>query len=49
MAPVVGLLNFNVFLEKPKFKDDESNYADRVYNLRIILTATQKDYVLDAP
>ena len=30
-------------------KDDGSNYADWVRNLRIILIATQKAYVLDAP
>ncbi len=30
-------------------KDDGSNYTDWVRNLRIILIAAQKDYVLDAP
>jgi hypothetical protein len=30
-------------------KDDGSNYVDRVRNLRIILIAAQKAYVLDAP
>ena len=49
MARVVAPLNFNAFLEKAKLKDDGSNYVDWVRNLRIILTATQKDYVLDAP
>ena len=41
-------LNFNVFLEKAKWKDDGSNYTDWVRNLRIILIAAQKNYVLDA-
>ena len=30
-------------------KDDSSNDADWVCDLRIILDATQKNYVLDAP
>ena len=30
-------------------KDDGSNYTDWVRNLRIILIAAQKNYVLDAP
>ena len=38
-----------MFLEKTKLKDDSSNDADWVRDLRIILTATQKKYVLDAP
>ena len=41
-------LNFNAFLEKAKLKDDSSNYTDWVRNLRIILIAAQKNYVLDA-
>ena len=49
MARAVAPLNFNAFLEKAKLKDDGSNYADWVRNLRIILTAAQKAYVLDAP
>ena len=49
MARVVVLLNFNAFLEKPKLKDDGSNYRDWARNLRIILIAAQKNYVLDAP
>ena len=47
MANVV--LNFNAFLEKTKLKDDGSNYTDWVRNLRIILIAAKKDYVLHAP
>ena len=46
MAHVV--LNFNAFLEKTKLKDDGSNYTDWVRNLRIILIAAKKDYVLQA-
>ena len=30
-------------------KDDSSNDADQVHDLRIILIAAQKNYVLDAP
>ena len=49
MARATVPLNFNVFLEKAKLKDDGSNYTDWVRNLRIILIAAQKNYVLDAP
>ena len=49
MARVVVLFNFNAFLEKAKLKDDGSNYTDWVHNLRIILIAAQKNYVLEAP
>ena len=49
MARAVVPLNFNAFLEKAKLKDDGSNYTDWVRNLRIILIAAQKNYVLDAP
>ena len=38
-----------MFLEKTKLKDDSSNGADWVRDLRIILIAAQKNYVLDAP
>ena len=38
-----------VFLEKTKLKDDSSNDADLVRDLRSILIAAQKNYVLDAP
>ena len=38
-----------MFLEKNKLKDDSSNKADWVRDLRIILKAAQKAYVLDAP
>ena len=40
---------FDMFLEKTKLKDDSSNDADWVRDLRIILNAAQKNYVLDAP
>ena len=49
MARAVPPLNFNAFLEKAKLKDDGSNFLDWAHNLRIILTASQKVYVLDAP
>ena len=49
MARVVVPLNFNAFLEKAKLKDDGSNYTDWVHNLRIILIAPQKNYILEAP
>ena len=42
-------MNFNAFLEKAKLKDDGRNYTDWVRNLRIILIAAQKSYVLEAP
>ena len=42
-------LKFNAFLEKTKLKDDGNNYTDWVQNLRIILIAAKKDYVLEAP
>ena len=38
-----------MFLEKTKLKDASSNDADWVPDLRIILIAAQKNYVLDAP
>ena len=38
-----------MFLEKTKLKDDNSNDADWVRDLRCILIAAQKNYVLDAP
>ena len=38
-----------MFLEKNKLKDDSSKDADWIRDLRIILIAAQKTYVLDAP
>src|SRR5215216_4190253 len=49
MARATVPLNFNAFLEKAELKDDGSNYTYWVCNLRIILIAAQKNYVLDAP
>ena len=49
MARATVPLNFNAFLEKAKLKDNGSNYTDWVHNLRIILIAAQKNYVLEAP
>ena len=46
MARATGPLNFNVFLEKAKLKDDGRNYTDWVRNLRIILIAAQKNYIM---
>src|SRR3990170_3732558 len=48
MARATVPLNFNVFLEKAKLKDDGSNYTEWFHNLRIILIAAQKNYVHDA-
>ena len=49
MAHATVPLNFNAFLEKAKLNDDGSNYTEWVRNLRIILIAAQKNYVLEAP
>ena len=38
-----------MFLEKIVLKDVSSNDADWICNLRFILIAAQKKYVLDAP
>ena len=38
-----------MFLEKTKLKDDSSNDADLVRDLRIFLIAALKNCVLDAP
>ena len=38
-----------VFLEKTKLKNVSSNDADLVRDLRFILIAARKNYVLDAP
>ena len=37
-----------MFLEKNKLKDDSSNDTNWVHNLRTILIAAHKNYVLDA-
>ena len=38
-----------MFLEKTKLKDVSSNDVDWIRDLRIIIVAAQKNYVLDAP
>ena len=38
-----------MFLEKIVLKDVSSNDADWILDLRIVLIAAQKNYVLDAP
>ena len=38
-----------MFLEKNKLKDVSSNDADWIRDPRIILIATRKNYILDAP
>jgi hypothetical protein len=47
MAPPA--LNFNVFMEKEKLATNGSNFTNWALNLRILLTASQKSYVLEAP
>ena len=49
MARPNTTMNFNAFLEKDKLKHDGSNFSDWFMNLKIILTAAKKLYVLDAP
>ena len=38
-----------MFLEKNKLTNGSSNDADRISDLRFILVAAQKNYLLDAP
>ena len=38
-----------MLLDKTKLKNDSSNDADWVRDMRFILIAAQKNYVLDAP
>ena len=45
---IVAPLYFDTFLEKIELKDDGSNNAEWVRDLRIVLIAAQKAYVLDA-
>ena len=47
MAHASVNLNFNTFLEKAKLKDDGSNFVDWARNLKLILQAGKKDYVLN--
>ena len=46
---VAPTIYFYPFLEKEKLKDDGSNYVDWIRNVRIVLTAENLQYVLDAP
>src|SRR6266699_1755735 len=47
MAPPA--FNFNMFMEKEKLANNGSNFANWALNMRILLTAAQKLYVLVAP
>ena len=47
MAPPT--FNFNMFMEKEKLANNRSNFTNWALNLRILLTACKKLYVLDAP
>ena len=47
MAPPA--FNFNVFMEKEKLATNGSNFTEWAMNLRILLSAAQKQYVLEAP
>src|SRR3954465_8544254 len=47
MAPPA--FNFNVFMEKEKLAMNGSNFTEWAMNLRILLSAAQKQYVLEAP
>src|SRR5215216_4982629 len=46
MAPPA--FNFNVFMEKEKLAANGNNFTNWAMNLRILLTAAQKQYVLEA-
>ena len=46
---LLSYVYFDMFLEKIVLKDVSSNDADWIRDLRIILIAAQKNYVLDAP
>ena len=47
MAPPT--FNFNVLMEKEKLAANGSNFTNWAMNLRILLSAAQKQYVLEAP
>ena len=49
IARVVASYILYMFLEKTKLKDVSSNDADWIHDLRFILIAAQKNYVLNAP
>ena len=46
---LLSYVYFDMFLEKIVLKDVSSNDADWIHDLRFILIAAQKNYVLDAP
>ena len=46
---LLSYVYFDMFLEKIVLKDFSSNDADWIRDLRFILIAAQKNYVLDAP
>ena len=46
---LLSYVYFDMFLEKIMLKDVSSNDADWIRDLRIILIAAQKNYVIDAP
>ena len=46
---LLSYVYFDMFLEKTKLKGVRSNDADWIRDLRFILIAAQKNYVLDAP
>ena len=46
---LLSYVYFDMFLEKIVLKDVSSKDADWIRNLRFILIAAQKNYVLDAP
>jgi hypothetical protein len=47
MAPLA--FNFNLFMEKEKLATNGSNFTSWALNLRILLNAAKKSYVLGAP
>ena len=46
---LLSYVYFDMFLEKIVLKDVSSNDVDCIRDLRFILIAAQKNYVLDAP
>ena len=46
---LLSYVYFDMFLEKIVLKDVSSNDADWIRDLRFILIAAQKNYVLNAP
>ena len=46
---LLSYVYFDMFLEKIVLKDVSSNDVDWIRDLRFILIAAQKNYVLDAP